>query len=443
MSFSSKLFTALASTIYFFAAAKDRQDRTEAYTNMTKDSNSQIIDLDVAVIGGGVAGLWLMNRLMGEGYNCALFENKALGSEQTIASQGMIHGGIKYTLGGALSKASESIADMPDYWQRCLLGEGDVDLQAAKVLSDHFYFWSSDSAASKMTTFLASKAVRGRVEKLGREDFPAVLSDSQFSGDVYQLRDIVLDVPSVVDSLNQNLKGRSYLLKDHEGSWRRDEKGNAELVISKSQETIVVRAKRFILTAGKGNQEILRELGIDSPPMQLRPLHQVWVKHRLPYHVFGHCLGADSTPRLSISTHPCSDGSLVWYLGGSIAEEGVNQSADDVISASKKEISELFPWLDFSDAQWHSLRVDRAEAKQRNFLRPDKAFIKAAPKLNNVLVAWPTKLTLVPNLANEALALLKKNKILTDKNSATETDKTSRLLQSFPQPPIAVPHWDK
>ena len=40
----------------------------------------------------------------------------------------MIHGGIKYTLSGALNKASETIADMPDYWQRCLGGQGDVDL---------------------------------------------------------------------------------------------------------------------------------------------------------------------------------------------------------------------------------------------------------------------------------------------------------------------------
>jgi len=52
---------------------------------------------DVAIIGGGIAGLWLLNRLMNSGYNAILFESKALGSDQTVASQGMIHGGIKYT----------------------------------------------------------------------------------------------------------------------------------------------------------------------------------------------------------------------------------------------------------------------------------------------------------------------------------------------------------
>ncbi len=412
---------------------------------MNDDTNNQIVDLDIAVIGGGIAGLWLMNRLMSEGYHCALFEESALGSNQTIASQGMIHGGIKYTLSGALSKASESIADMPDYWQRCLRGEGDVDLQSAKILSDHFYFWSSDGAASKMTTFFASKAVHGRVKKLSREKFPDVLNHPQFSGNVYQLRDIVLDVPSVIQSLGDNISGSAHLINDYNSSWQCNDNGEAELLISNDREAIVVRAKQFILTAGRGNEDILAQLGLETPEMQLRPLHQVWIKHRLPYQVFGHCLGADSTPRLSISTHPCSDGSLVWYLGGSIAEEGVDQSPEDVINAAKNEIADLFPWLDLSDAEWQAVRVERAEAKQRQFLRPDKAYIKAAPKLNNVLVGWPTKLTLAPNLANEALSLLKKNKIVpnSDLGAKENRAKTSSLLQSFPKPPVAVPLWDK
>ncbi|MEC8427025.1 MAG: FAD-dependent oxidoreductase, partial [Pseudomonadota bacterium] len=66
------------------------------------ESSPTVIQLDIAVIGGGIAGLWLLNRLQREGYHCALFESEALGSDQSVASQGMIHGGIKYTLSGAL-----------------------------------------------------------------------------------------------------------------------------------------------------------------------------------------------------------------------------------------------------------------------------------------------------------------------------------------------------
>ena len=111
---------------------------------------------DAVIIGGGIAGLWLLNRLCNRGYNAILLEHRALGSDQTLASQGMIHGGIKYSLGGALTGASEAIADMPDHWRACLRGEGDVDLSRAKILSDHFYLWSTASLTSLLGGFLAS-----------------------------------------------------------------------------------------------------------------------------------------------------------------------------------------------------------------------------------------------------------------------------------------------
>ena len=52
-------------------------------------------DTQIAIIGGGVCGLWLLNQLSREGYQTLLFEKDALGSGQSLASQGMIHGGIK------------------------------------------------------------------------------------------------------------------------------------------------------------------------------------------------------------------------------------------------------------------------------------------------------------------------------------------------------------
>ncbi|HNE27160.1 MAG TPA: FAD-dependent oxidoreductase, partial [Pseudomonadales bacterium] len=99
----------------------------------------QTLQVDIAIIGGGIAGLWLLACARRAGYNAVLFERAALGSGQTVASQGMIHGGVKYTLSGALSGASEAIADMPAHWRRCIKGEGDVDLRGTRILSEHFY----------------------------------------------------------------------------------------------------------------------------------------------------------------------------------------------------------------------------------------------------------------------------------------------------------------
>jgi glycerol-3-phosphate dehydrogenase len=115
-----------------------------------------VANVDIVIVGGGIAGLWLLNDLRNRGYSALLLEAAALGAGQTMASQGMIHGGIKYSLAGALSGASEAIAEMPDHWRRCLRGAGAVDLRRARILSDHFYLWSTGAVAGRMTAFLAS-----------------------------------------------------------------------------------------------------------------------------------------------------------------------------------------------------------------------------------------------------------------------------------------------
>ncbi len=396
---------------------------------------SHTVELDIAVVGGGVAGLWLLNRLDSQGYQCALFEKTALGSDQTVASQGMIHGGIKYTLSGTINSASEAIADMPAHWRDCLAGKGDVDLRRANTLSDHFYMFSSGGVASRVTTFFASKAMRGRIDKVKTKQLPEIFQHRDFNGQVYRLADLVLDVPSVVTALANNIPNKTFLLpEDHH--WRRNVEGNIELDLNTEGGKITVRAKRFIFTAGKGNGELLKELRIAQPAQQIRPLHQVLVKLNNPHPFFGHCLGADKTPRLTISSHKANDGKWVWYLGGTLAEKGVEQTSAELIKSAKHELSTLMPWLDISEAQWSTLRIDRAEPRQQNFVRPDKAFVGAADNTPNLLVAWPTKLTLSPNLATETL-----DRLNTDGVTPSQNTDSSILTEYLKQAPIAQTPW--
>ena len=72
-----------------------------------------VISTDVLIVGAGVAGLWLNARLRGQGFSTVLVESASLGGGQSVKSQGIIHGGAKYALHGALTGASEAIADMP------------------------------------------------------------------------------------------------------------------------------------------------------------------------------------------------------------------------------------------------------------------------------------------------------------------------------------------
>ncbi|WP_020210055.1 NAD(P)/FAD-dependent oxidoreductase [Gilvimarinus chinensis] len=364
---------------------------------MSATSSETYINLDVAVIGGGIAGLWLLDRLRQSGYCTALLSKGPLGTEQTVASQGMIHGGVKYTLTGTLSGASEAIADMPAHWRACLAGDGDVDLRNTKILSDHFYMWSS-STLGKLTSFFASRALRGRVEKVAKSDRPALFDNPAFSGSLYKLVDMVVDVPSLVANLADNNAGHIFQL-NAEHQWRRKSKV-AELQLGNGT---VIRARQFIFTAGKGNQALLQALEADKPEQQIRPLRQLVVRHNNPYAFYGHCLGAEKTPRLTISSHPSADGRMVWYLGGSLAEEGYQLSDAELIAKGRAELTQLFPWLDFASAEFSTLYIERAEPKQPGLVRPDQAYAEPVPGLDNVTVAWPTKLTLTPNMAHQVL----------------------------------------
>ena len=49
--------------------------------------------VDLAVIGGGIAGLWILDAAVRAGRNAILVEAFELGHGQSVAAQGIIHGG--------------------------------------------------------------------------------------------------------------------------------------------------------------------------------------------------------------------------------------------------------------------------------------------------------------------------------------------------------------
>ncbi len=380
----------------------------------------QTITVDIAIIGGGVAGLWLLNRAVNAGYNAVLFEQQALGSDQTIASQGMIHGGVKYTLSGALSGASEAIADMPDYWRRCMAGEGDVDLRGTRTLSDHFYMWSSQSAASRITTFLASKALRGRVDALKQAAYPPVFQNPAFKGSLYKLVDTVIDTASLLSTLSKPHSDRIYRVDWRQAQLQRHGDG-ARIVMQAGETRCAIESQLMVLAAGQGNGDLLEQLQITTPAMQLRPLQQVMVRHHHPHALYAHCVGTDSKPRLTISSHADGD-AMVWYLGGQLAEDGVAMQPDELIVKAKTELNGLFPWLDWDSAEWATLRVNRAEPQQPGLLRPDNAWLSVCEGLPRCVVAWPTKLTLAPNLGMLLLDHLQQQQITPQNNNVLQSN---------------------
>ncbi|MCO5367202.1 NAD(P)/FAD-dependent oxidoreductase [Pseudomonas alliivorans] len=385
-----------------------------------------VISTDVLIVGAGIAGLWLNARLRRQGFSTVLVESASLGGGQSLKSQGIIHGGAKYALHGALSGASEAIADMPRRWREALDGKGELDLSGVRLLSDAHYLWSPGTIAGNLTSFFASKAVRGRVDQVKGEQLPPALQHPKFKGKVYRLAELVVDVPSLINRLAE-LAGDSLLAGQQiEPLYEGDE------LIGLRVDGREIHAQRIVLSAGGGNADLLKAVGISQPQMQRRPLHMVLVKGPILKPLYAHCLGGGTKPRITVTTHPAADGQWVWYLGGDLAEaDGVAREPEAQIAVARKELEALLPWVDLSQAQWATLRVDRAEPAQSGLVRPDNAFLDSQQRL---MVGWPTKLALAPDFADRVLSVLSREGIHPTPQPA---------LLNVPKPPIAVPVWDQ
>ncbi|MEX0963166.1 MAG: FAD-dependent oxidoreductase [Pseudohongiellaceae bacterium] len=392
---------------------------------------------DIVIFGGGIAGLWLLNRLRDEGYRAVLLEADKLGSGQTLASQGIIHGGLKYALNGALNGASNVIAGMPAHWRSCLAGEGDIDLRGCRVLSDHYYMWSDSGFRSKLKTFLGSKSLVGRVCAVDKKDYPAFFKGATTQGILYRLPDFVLDTGSLLQVLVEKQQNHIFNVKPGSYRFHRNSAGNVcALTLDSESGEIHLQAQRFIFSAGKGNQGLIENAGLDKPKSQLRPLNMVYVKGETLPAVFVHCIG-DSfslTPRLTVTSHTDADGKTVWYLGGEIAESGVGKDRTTQIRAAQTLLAELFPWVDLDGAEFNCFTIDRAEANVNNNYRPEDAYFIED---RNVLVAWPTKLTLTPNLADKIIEHFACSNL--DRASLSAERDLGEVLNSAE---IAVSRWE-
>lgn len=394
------------------------------------------VETDIVIVGGGIAGLWLLNRLRQFNFSVILLESKTLGGGQTHKSQGIIHGGVKYALQGGITGATQAISTMPQIWTDCLNGNGMIDLSQASILSSHQYLWSTGSLVSKLAVFFAGLALNGNLQELSRTNYPAIFQNSKFNGQVYSLDEMVVDVPSVIHELVKTHQDVIFKIDSpHEDQFEIDKNGNLNSLEIQLEpiEPIVIKAQKYIFTAGAGNEKLVKMLQHPEIAMQRRPLHMVLVETQLPYALYAHCLGLGSTPRITITTHKNSNGKIIWYLGGQVAEEGVKRNSVSQIQYARKELAELFPWLDFSKAKFTSFFVDRAEAMQPHGKRPDSYSVK---EVGNSIVAWPTKLAFAPKLAEDILAILQRDQLKTHKLNM-------ELLRAWPIPAVAKPIWDE
>lgn len=417
------------------------------------------MDMDVVIFGGGAAGLWLLDDLTRRGQQAVLLEADALGAGQTVATQGIIHGGLKYTLQGLLTNSATSIREMPALWRECLNGYREPNLRAVRRRSDECFLWRTDSLSSRLGMLGAQFGLRVAPQAVSKDDRPEILRGCP--GAVARLPEQVISSVSLLEVLAA--RNRERLLKvdparvelecvtpgevtsiridglHQEVNATPRAAGNVPTLPPAARAVpLTLRPRAVVFTAGAGNALLRRRVGLTTEAMQRRPLHMVMLRgEQLPMFQ-GHCVDGAKT-RVTITSEADSEGRTVWQVGGQIAEDGVAWDERTLITHARDELRAVLPNIDLSPVEWRTYRVDRAEGIVPGGKRPESVQIR---REGNCLTAWPTKLALVPQLAAE---LCRQIGIADGKwhmpNGKSQFD-SDGITRDWPRPTVAMPPWE-
>ena len=399
------------------------------------------------IFGGGIAGLWLLDELSSRGCQALLLEAQALGTGQTISSQGIIHGGLKYMFDGNVNPSARAIAEMPDLWRACLRGQQQPDLSKVIVRSEACFIWGTGSIKSRMMLAGSSVALRAAPEPVEKDQWPSALYG--VSGRVLKVPEPVLDSQSLLSALAERNRGRIVWTDAQDGHGPVFERLMNGRIISVKVRTrdgamLELTPGHVVLCAGEGNAALRRAIGLSDTTMQRRPLHMVMARGRLP-ELYGHCIGYPR-PRITVTSVTDAQRRAVWQVGGQIAEDGVEMSAVELAKYAKGELAACVPGLDFSAVEFSSYRVNRAESATESGHKPDDAHVE---KDGNVITAFPTKLALAPRVTARVLELASTGhgdvppawqKV--EPNRPRPAEFARLLAKDHAEPPVATPPWD-
>ena len=380
--------------------------------------------VDITIVGGGIAGLWTLALAVKKGYHAILLEKEGLGAGQTLASQGIIHGGAKYALGATITNATRVITAMPGLWQQAHSGAGPIDLRHAIRLAEHQYLVPASGIDTQLLSFLGSKSMSSHTETVRAKELPEEYRQCGIQQSIFRLGEPVFDVRSVVECFHRQFGERIFSAALQPGQVTESVEG----VTLSLENGVRITSSHLVFAIGEGFAQLQRS----TPPMQLRPLQMVMAQGKNLPAIYAHFIGRSTKPLLTITSHPCNGkGETVWYLGGGLAEDGVGKTAVEQIATARKLLGKLVPGIARDESlQFSTYRINRAEPQQQGLTRPDDAFVC---RDGRIITGWPTKLALAPRFAEMVL-----NEI-----TAAPQPSAEKELPSLPRPGIGHYPWQR
>ena len=405
------------------------------------------ISIDAVIFGGGVAGLWTLDTLSRQGHTAILLESTALGHGQTVWSQGILHGGLKYTLSGLLTDSAKAIAEMPALWRNSLAGTPNPDqpdLSTADVRAHQCHLWRTKSLTSRLGMIGARTGLRVKPTPLDRPNWPTPLTN--LKGEVFTLDEQVVRPTTLLSALAAPWQSRTLLYEPQSLSIHHHPDHTSLTITAPnptanpapSPEQLTLNTKAIILTAGLGNPDLAKLANIANLKTQRRPLHMLLAKGRNLPPLNGHCVDGAKT-RVTITSDRDHQGNTIWQIGGQVSEDGVDWTPDKLIQQGKAELAASLGTsqqhlTDLGIESWSTYIADRAEVQTPSGARPADAYIHQHHNPGSTtLVAWPTKLVLAPVLAQRINHRLPNP---TASNTVTPP-------ADWPRPPIAQAPWEE
>lgn len=390
-------------------------------------SSSPTVHVDVLFVGGGIAGLWLLNCVRRAGYSALLVEAERIGAGQSGASQGFVVHRPRTGATLPTEKETAELASVVERWRAQLAGTGQPDLGAVRVLSELPLLWTIPVEPRRhwLDRLLRRKPAEaaGAADSVPESGLPAVLRHVLRRGALSAQPGFVVDNRSLLEALAAPVRdallltqGAAVMARDGGFSVRIDER-----------EPVVLRGRRTVYATGVG----ANLLGSVS----LQVWHQQMVMIRgegLADDLYVNAVDATGRRLFNVSAHRDAAGRPVWYYGGAMIEAGERVDAAQQIRNCRRDLARYLPWLAQTGLEFAAHRVDRAAVRMRNGL----ALLPQLRCEGQQIIAWPANLSTMPLLGDRLLGQLARDRI---EPRAADL----HPLADWPQPAFAPAPWDE
>jgi len=389
------------------------------------------IPLDCLIIGGGVAGLFILDKCVSLGCSTLLLESNTLGTGQTIHSHGIIHGNLSDASHGIHNQTEMAIGDMPLFWRRCLAGETKPDLRNVTLRSDYCHVWRSDSLLAKLGWLGVMLSRTLHTQPLTDHERPRVFQGCKgkvvrTNGQVIEPRSLleVLSTPHVQRMLKISQAGVETQQED--GAWI------IRLLNPDTGEPLDLSPKMIVLSAGDGNQALRLMFGLPRRRMKVRHVHMVMVRGELPM-INGHCIDGIRS-HLTISTTTDYARRRVWLIYSKLASNP-EVSPEELILRTASKLRSVLPSVDLDSMEFTTYRTTRVVHGMK---QTDISLLVEG----GILTCWPSEMTLAPRLANKI------GQHITSLSNAPAVTQSLvdaievKAVASWPRPTVALPPWE-